>query len=137
TDALELRMALVPYVLHWSDHSVNLCGEPDCPAKVNSMDRNVEFELADSAPSLDHLRWFINQIVDMHVAAQSLHYADRYTGRRLPYWLLDDMEPPVEVIEKMLLHAKRIAKWRGGRTGLLRDLVATLRRHVARLKSVD
>lgn len=112
-DALVLRIALFPYVLHWSDFSINMTGEPDCSAQFNNMDRNVEFELTDNAPSLDHLRWYLNQIVDMHVAAESLHYADRYTGRRLPYPLLEKMEPPVDVIENMLTVAKEAADWVG------------------------
>lgn len=133
-DALELRIALTPYVLHWTDNSVHLPGNSDCAEMLSIMDRDVELEICEGAPSLDHLRWYINQMVDMHVAAESLHYADRYTGARLPYHLLNEMESPVEVIEKMLVHAKRIAKWRGGRKSLLHDLVATLTGHLARLK---
>lgn len=131
-DVLVLRLALVPYVLHWSDYSINLSGEPGCPAKFDGFDRNVEFELVTTAPSLDHLRWYVNQIPDMHVAAESLHYADKYTGTRLPYHLMAKMEPPVEVIEDMLQAAKAAASWVGEAPNCcIHELVKRLTAHLA------
>lgn len=134
-DVLVLRIALLPWVLHWSDYSINMTGAPSCPAQIDNMDRNVEFELAGSAPSLDHLRWYINQIADMHVAAETLHYADRYTGRRLPYHLLEKMMPPVEVIENMLTVATDATNFVGDQPNCrIREVVKSLTNQLAYLK---
>lgn len=131
-DAVELRVALAAFVLHWSDFSINI-GDCDGPAKVNNIDRDIEFEVAESAPALDHLRWYINQIANLHVPAQTLHYADEYTGARLPYHLLEEMEPPKHVIESLLFAAKSGSSWRGAGDCRIHELVGKLEGHLKRL----
>lgn len=132
-DAIELRLALGQYVLNWTELSTNLCEEGDHPVKLNGFDRELKFEVIEDCPSIDHLRWYINQIDDMHVAAETLQYAERYTGIRMPDWLLDTIEPPLEVVESMLKGAKAIVKWRGTRKSRLNALVQRLTEHVKRL----
>lgn len=133
-DALELRIALLPYVLHWTERSTEFGHETQHPTAVAALDREIELEVVETAPSLDHLRWYINQMVDMHVAAESLQDANRYTGERLPYHLLVLMEPPLAVVECLLDAAKAGANWFRRSDCRLRELVNTLTKHKERLQ---
>lgn len=133
-NALELRVALLPYVLHWTELSIRHGDECLEPSMVDTFDREVELEVVSTAPSLDRLRWYINQMADMHVAAESLHYADRYTGARLPHHLLEQMEPPLSVVESLFETAKSGADWLPRSDQRLRELADTLAKHIARLR---
>ena len=133
-DAIELRIALAPYVLHWTDKTADMT-EDMAPVgtrqtALHGGDRDVEFEACDRAPCLDHLRWFINQIPDMHVPAQSLHTEERYTGARIPHELIEEMKPPVAIVQNMLATAKRVAKWRGSSKSLQAQLVRNIEEHL-------
>lgn len=130
-DAIELRISLTPYVLSWKEIFDPVLSGEDKQHPTDG-DREVEFELSSTAPKLDHLRWLLNQIPDMHVPAESLHTAERYTGARLPYQLIEEMVPPLAVIKKMLATAKEVAEWRGKPGSLQQDLVANLEAHLAR-----
>lgn len=131
TDAIELRISLAPYVLSWNECCDEQFSAGD-KKQPSVGDREVEFELSSTAPKLDHMRWLLNQISDMHVPAESLHTAERYTGARLPYDLIKAMEPPVAVVKKMLATAKEVAEWRGKAGSLQQDLVTNLEEHLAR-----
>lgn len=133
-DAIELRISLAPYVLSWNESFDEQFSAGD-KKHPSAGDREVEFELSSTAPKLDHMRWLLNQIPDMHVPAESLHTAERYTGARLPYDLIDEMEPPMAVVKKMLATAKEVAEWRGKAGSLQQDLVTNLEEHLARKAS--
>lgn len=134
TDTIELRISLAPYVLSWNEcfDEQFSAGDKKHPS---AGDREVEFELSSTAPKLDHLRWLLSQIPDMHVPAASLHTAERYTGARLPYDLIEAMDPPVAVVKKMLATAKEVAEWRGKAGSLQQDLVTNLEDHLVRKAS--
>lgn len=134
TDAIELRISLAPYVLSWNESfDEQFSGGNKKHPPIG--DREVEFELSSTAPKLDHMRWLLIQIPDMHVPAESLHTVERYTGARLPHDLIEEMEPPVAVIKKMLATAKEVAEWRGKPGSLQQDLVTNLEAHLARKAS--
>lgn len=134
TDAIELRISLAPYVLSWNESSFEQFSDGNKKHPTVG-DREVEFELSSTAPKLDHLRWLLNQIPDMHVPAQSLHTVERYTGARLPHGLIEEMEPPVAVIKSMLATAKEVAEWRGKADSLQQDLVKSLEELLTRKAS--
>ena len=77
---------------------------------MSGMDRSIEFEVTESAPKLDHLRWLLSKVTDMHVAAESLNYAERYNGERLPYDMVAQMEPPDDVIDELNERLRKIAE---------------------------
>ncbi len=61
------------------------------------MDREIRFEVSTSAPHIEHLRWLLSSIIDMHVAAESLNYEEFYTEARMSPELIDAMAPPMEL----------------------------------------
>lgn len=112
SDALLLRLALAPWVLTWREVELDAPLDPATGArlKMTGMDRSIEFEVTDNAPKLDHLRWLLSKVTDMHVAAESLNYAERYTGERLPYDMVERMVPPEDVVEEMTTRLRSIAE---------------------------
>ncbi len=78
------------------------------PATRIGADREIEVELTPDAPCVDHLAWMLNQVPDLDVAAESLTRAERYTGRRLPGWLVEQMAPPTEERQAVL---ERLGAW--------------------------
>jgi len=99
-DTLIARALLAPYAVQWRDGD-GLGFLSDGSNVVHGMDSDIAVTLADGAPHLDHLRWLLNQVVDMHVAAQSLSTKDRYTGERLPYDMVERMTPPEDIRRQM------------------------------------
>lgn len=80
-------------------------------------DVEVEMELVDSAPKLQDLRWFIQQLVDCHVIEETLELSPDYTGER-HYGPRLSVQPPDEVVqcvERPLQKATEIYKLRGAR----------------------
>lgn len=112
SDALLLRLALAPWVLTWREVELDAPVDPEAGArpKMTGMDRSIEFEVTDKAPTLDHLRWLLSKVTDMHVAAESLNYAERYTGERIPYDMVERMTPPEDVVEEMTTRLRSIAE---------------------------
>lgn len=51
-------------------------------------------------------------MTDMHIAAESLSYADGYTGDRLDYEYLDRMTPPGDVLLKLRKTLARLASFK-------------------------
>jgi hypothetical protein len=102
SDLILARLILAPYACRWTDverQSLKANGEKTA---VEGLDGNeAEFELADDQVTLDQLRWLLSNVTDMHVAAESLNYADRYTGERLHYEYLEQMTPSDDVLMKM------------------------------------
>lgn len=101
-DILLTRLILAPWVCRWTDVE-SRCNESDGVevAVTSVFGHEAEFELADDSIKLDDLRWLLNQAVDLHVAAQTLNYADQYSGERLHYDYLDRIEPSEEVRHAM------------------------------------
>lgn len=97
-DTFIARAILAPYAVQWRD---GLGFLSDGSNVVHGMDSDIAVTLADGAPHLDHIRWMLNQVTDMHVAAQSLNTKDRYTGERLPYDMVDRMTPPEDIRRQM------------------------------------
>ena len=80
-------------------------------------DVEVEMELLDSAPKLQDLRWFIQQLVDCHVIDETLERSRDYTGER-HYGPRLSVQPPDEIaqcVERPLQRATAIYKLRGAR----------------------
>lgn len=100
-DAIILRYALSPWVVGWKDEQWNDDDEHGVPKRMRESDRSIEFLVSEDAPRLNHLRWLINQITDMHVAAESLNYAEHYDESRLSYKVIERITPPQRVIKKM------------------------------------
>lgn len=99
-DTFIVRLLMAPHAVQWKD--ADGCGFlSDGPGVVHGMDSDYAVVLSESAPCLDHLRWLVNQVADLHVASESLHYEAKYTGDRLPNDLVERMTPPVEVREQM------------------------------------
>lgn len=98
-DVMLARALLCPYVVRWSDANP--------PGRSDWMDHEADFEIVDEDISLDELRWLLNQATDMHVAAQTLSYAERYTGERMNHDYLDRITPRGRVRAQL---RKRLAK---------------------------
>lgn len=99
-DIFIARALLSPYAVQWRDRD-GLGFLSNGSNVVHGMDSDIAVTLADGAPHLDHLRWLLNQVVDMHVAAESLNTKDRYTGERLPYDMVERMTPPEDIRRQM------------------------------------
>lgn len=99
-DTFIARAMLAPYAVQWRDGD-GLGLLSDGSDVVHGMDSDIAVTLADGAPHLDHIRWLLNQVTDMHVAAQSLNAKDRYTGERLPYDMVERMTPPEDIRRQM------------------------------------
>jgi len=99
-DTFIVRLLMAPHAVQWKDADGGGFLS-DGPGVVHGMDSDFEVVLSESAPCLDHLRWMVNQVPDLHVAAESLQYEAKYTGDRLPHDLVERMTPPVEVREQM------------------------------------
>jgi hypothetical protein len=96
-DALLLRLVLTPYVVRWSDSQWFMPEDSeDVSPRVCGMDREIRFEVSTSAPHIEHLRWLLSSIVDMHVAAESLNYEEFYTEGRMSPKLIEAMAPPAQ-----------------------------------------
>lgn len=112
TDVVVARVALAPYVCRWTDvDSEALDGFGASRQATTLLGHDVEFELTDLSFTLDELRWMLNQIPDMHVAAQSLNYEHLYTGERLSYTYLQRMQPSDETVVKMAQMSVRVAEF--------------------------
>jgi len=95
-DAMLVRALLAPWTISWKDNDSLSMLLALGPATRIGADREIEVELTPDAPCVDHLAWMLNQVPDLHVAAESLTRAERYTGRRLPGGLIERMAPPTE-----------------------------------------
>jgi len=100
-DAIILRYALSPWVISWKDEQWIDENENEVPKKLRECDRFIELVVSEAAPRLNHLRWLINQIEDMHVAAESLNYAEYYDASRLSHHVIERMTPPQRTITEM------------------------------------
>lgn len=111
-DALQLRLALAPWVLSWNEVELDNATHWTTGTRgvMSGADRSIEFEVTDNAPILDHLRWLLSKITDMHIPAESLNYAERYTGDRLPYDIVERMRPPEALIEELMKRLRNIAE---------------------------
>lgn len=93
-DLLLTRSLLAPCVCRWTDSEARSYDTKGVETATTTLSgHEVEFELADDRHTLDELRWLLNEVTDLHVAAQSLNYADQYTGERLNYEYLERMAP--------------------------------------------
>jgi hypothetical protein len=102
SDVLLVRLVLAPYVWRWLDFDTSSAAMASkSPAVSSGLDHTVVLELNDQAPELDHLRWLLWQVPDLHVAAQSLDYTACYTGERLDYRLMDHLMPELEVLNTL------------------------------------
>ena len=112
SDALLLRLALAPWVLGWKEAElyVPVNRSTGNGPEMSAMDRSIEFEVTESAPKLDHLRWLLSKVTDLHVAAESLNYAERYDGNRLPYDMVERMEPPDDVAVELAERLRKITE---------------------------
>lgn len=101
-DLLLTRILLAPWVCRWTDVDGRSLDTRGADTAVTTLDgHEAEFELANDDVTLDQLRWLLFQATDLHVAAQSLNYADSYTGSRLDYKYLDRMTPPGDVLTSL------------------------------------
>lgn len=48
-----------------------------------ALDADVQFIVSSDGPSLNEIRWLLNELVDCHVAAESVDFLERYTGERM------------------------------------------------------
>lgn len=101
-DAMLMRALLAPWTISWKDNDSLSMLPAQGPVTRIGADREIEVELTPDAPCVDHLAWMLNQVPDLHVAAESLTRAERYTGRRLPGGLIERMVPPTEERQAML-----------------------------------
>ena len=46
-------------------------------------DTDVQFIIMSDGPSLNEIRWLLNELVDCHVAAESVDFLEIYTGERM------------------------------------------------------
>lgn len=54
-------------------------------------DTDVLFRLKADGPNLNEVRWFISNLTDCHVAAESLNTPMHYTGARIDHAVLDSL----------------------------------------------
>lgn len=100
-DALIARLTLAPYVVEWHDFDSLTEYTGGVKTSVCSgMGHEVEFEVCEGGPTLDQLRWKLWQVTDLHVAAQTLNYADKYDGERLDYRIMDRLSVSEEYAAK-------------------------------------
>lgn len=94
SDALLARAILAPYIWSWTEIDMEAQdSEPLGKPYPRGMDHEIHVELVKGAPCLDDLRWLLSQSDDMHIAAQSLDYSVFYTGARLNYTIIDQLNP--------------------------------------------
>lgn len=119
-DLLLTRILLAPWVCRWTDVDSRSLETRGADTAVTTLDgHEAEFELANDDVTLDQLRWLLYQATDLHVAAQSLNYADSYTGARLNYKYLDRMTPSDDVLTSL---KKSLAKLEHARNDLVERL---------------
>jgi hypothetical protein len=123
SDVAVARVALAAYVCRWTDVDSESFAATGKTREVTTLrGHDVEFEFADDSLTLDQLRWLLNQIPDMHVAAESLNYAHLYTGERLNYEYFERMQPSDELVVKMAKTSLRLTNF----LRLLAEQVETL-----------
>lgn len=138
TDLLLTRLLLAPYVCRWTDadgYSVENSGQKT--AVTTLYGHEAEFELADDSVTLDQLRWLLHQVTDLHVAAQSLKYADEYDGDRIHYEYLDRMTPPDDVLTKMAEVCARLERFKEDIDDRFSSLVTELCVHAPHAFALD
>lgn len=72
------RLLLGRWLTSWSECVATCLDSGD----LLGPDMEVEFTVVEGAPSLEQLRWLLAQAPDLHVAAESLMVAKKYTGDR-------------------------------------------------------
>jgi hypothetical protein len=97
-DAVKMRSVLAPWVLSWTDATAQAGASAETHAGTG---RDIDLVIAQDAPCVDHLVWLLGTVPDLHVAAETLRSAARYTGRRLPPGLIERMTPPLDVRQVM------------------------------------
>lgn len=130
-DLVLARLILAPWVCRWTDVEGRSYDTDGAKTAVSSLDgHEVEFELANDAVTLDQLRWLLNQATDLHVAAESLNYADCYTGERLHYSYLRRMAPSDDVLASLKKSLAQLESFRDAIVerldGLLQELCVPL-----------
>ena len=48
-----------------------------------ALDTDVQFIIMSDGPGLNEIRWLLNELVDCHVAAESVNFLEIYTGERM------------------------------------------------------
>lgn len=49
------------------------------------LDTDVQFIIKPDGPSLNEIRGLLSELIDCHVAAESVNFLDKYTGERMDY----------------------------------------------------
>lgn len=126
------RGLLNPWLASWTENSAR------CPDTGDLLppDMDVEFTLVESAPELCTLRWLLSLAVDLHVAAESLDLAEKYSGKRIDYEVIPLGQASNEEIAAMLPRLTRFhnctASSKQRVSGALRELQATLKASTGR-----
>lgn len=117
-DTLLAHTVLAPWALAWKDTDSLRLRPGSQVARTSGLDRDIEVVVSHDAPPVDQLVWMLNQVPDLHVVAETLTGAERYTGRRLPGGLIDRMAPPPNERQAM---ADRLASLCDALQDMVRD----------------
>jgi hypothetical protein len=113
-DADLVRALLARWLLSWTQRFSSV----DASGQIGWPDVDIEIRLKKDAPPLESLRWLLNETSDLHVAAQSLDYANSYTGERVDYELVEAAVPNSGVLKQAAEDAKRVPASGRGRSRL-------------------
>lgn len=107
-DCDHIQAILLPWLVSWKE-AISLQDESSFiqsdgviwVEKPCVLDPVVRFIIVDGGPNLNQIRWFIDKLIDCHVAAETVNTRELYTGERI-YEELDSLMtvPPTVMIEK-------------------------------------
>jgi hypothetical protein len=96
-DAQVVRAVLLSWILDWKEVRSNLEHE----GVIHAMpDVDVEFTIVDEGPTLGEILWLLDCIGNCHVAAETLAFAEDYTGERSSR---DPLAAPAQLPRKEIL----------------------------------
>ncbi|MFT7773281.1 hypothetical protein [Roseateles sp.] len=122
-DVLLARAILAPYIWSWTETDMEAAdSEPLGKPYPRGMDHEIHVQLVKWAPCLDDLRWLLSQSDDMHIAAESLDYSVFYTGARLSYTIIDQLNPTEAVKGEMRDAMRDTLRMSNGANERLADL---------------
>ena len=99
SDAIVSWVVLAPWVVEWRQARSAIEGVDGKPHFIPDLD--IEFTVGENAPTLVEMRWLLNCVADLHVAAQSLNLASAYDGGRVSYEEVEKGQPLQTVIQQV------------------------------------
>lgn len=94
-DCDRIRAILAPWIVSWTE-SPDYLDTKEGLQEVPDRDVTMELRVDEFTRNIRQIQWVLSQVDDLHIAVQTMAYADEYTGERK--WQEDQREVLEETV---------------------------------------